>query len=727
MIQNKIGDGKIILGQSNIENSDEGWDLSIGRAVSKENKEVELDSLSPHVIFVCGARGSGKSYTLGVIAEELAQTNSDIAAVIIDPIGVFWSMKYPNREEREIKLLKERGLEPEKTENLQVFIPAGYKSKVPKETFDTVFSFKPSNLKTEDWCLTFGIDRYSPQGLLLERATEKIKNGYTRKLGDKLEGGNRDVPPNEDFSIDDMLECINHDRELISKEKGFSGSTRRALTSRLTASKDWGIFGSEKKLSDLIKPGKISVIDISFLQKNIGSLVLGIFARKILSERKIAAREEAVRDMTGDEDRSSDSIPPTWLMIDEAHSFAPTSGNTAATDPLIEFVKQGRRPGLSAVLSTQQPSALNSKIISQLDILISHRLTFKNDIKEVQKRTPTTLPDDLKRPASLNSLPEGTAIIADEETALAFVASIRPRFSQHEGRERVKKTSDVSRAVRDTTEEREEEFEIEKGGTKDYSPKSEEEVFAVPAKLTTTEALDIAESERKRLFKVLWRTEKVRRISKYYYPIWSLLIDYYPESGKTTNLRLHMDALTGEVVRKVDGKLKRTNGVRNLPELEPFEQDVFFEIIRERGLSYSKIEDSFEKNSKVKTALNSLIEAGLVERHVEDETEILRMVKGVDIPGSLSEKSILAAEEIPDFEAKKISSDNKIDRMFSETKMMEVLEPFGDIEIIERELFYYPYWVAELRSDSENRILVIDAVFGERDIYAERMLRRRVE
>jgi len=37
-----------------------------------EDKDIYMDSLNPHVVFVCGARGSGKSYVLGVIAEELA-------------------------------------------------------------------------------------------------------------------------------------------------------------------------------------------------------------------------------------------------------------------------------------------------------------------------------------------------------------------------------------------------------------------------------------------------------------------------------------------------------------------------------------------------------------------------------------------------------------------------------------------------------------------------------
>ncbi len=329
MIQESTENGKIWLGKKGDKKPDLGWSLSLGRAVNRKNEEVLLDSSNPHVIFVCGARGSGKSYTLGVLAEELAETDSEVAAVMVDPIGVFWSMKYSNQEEGEVELLKEMGLAPHGIDDVKVHVPTGYKSDIPDETYDADFSFRPNSLKPEDWCLTFGIDRYSPQGLLVEKAIEKVQSGYTRKLGDKLEGGTRDVPPKDNFSIDDIMDCINHDRELISKEKGFRGSTRRALSSRLGAAKDWGIFGKRKKMSDFIRPGQISVMDISFLPENIGSLVLGILARKILAARKAAAREEAVQDLKGEENARTSSIPPTWLMVDEAHSFAPVVASIA--------------------------------------------------------------------------------------------------------------------------------------------------------------------------------------------------------------------------------------------------------------------------------------------------------------------------------------------------------------------------------------------------------------
>lgn len=49
---------------------------------------VDLDLDSPHVGLIVGKRGTGKSYTLGVLAEALAETDG-VAPVVLDPMGVF--------------------------------------------------------------------------------------------------------------------------------------------------------------------------------------------------------------------------------------------------------------------------------------------------------------------------------------------------------------------------------------------------------------------------------------------------------------------------------------------------------------------------------------------------------------------------------------------------------------------------------------------------------------
>ncbi|GEM_PF-209041 len=426
--------------------------LQLGRVQENELRDydVYLDSLNPHVVFVCGSRGSGKSYVLGVIAEELAEKNKNVGIIVVDPIGVFWSMRFPNKEEKEIEKLHEWGLQTKGLGNLKVFIPEGVKSQVPKSTYDAGFAIQPSLLTGEDWALTFGVDRFSVSGLLLDKALKKVEKGYRRIIdtGEEDEKG-KARPAREkkvegmgkNYSLENLIECLETDSELNSRDKGYKQDSIRAIVSRFEAAKSWGIF-SEKgtPLREFSKEGQLTILDTSFLEDNVTALVIGILSRRLLAARKISTRKEAsnkFKSLTMDELLELE-VPPTWLFIDEAHTLIP-SGNevTAATAGLIEYVKQGRRPGLSLVFATQQPSAINTKVLSQLDVIMTHKLIFDDDIKAVFKRTPTIIPRKYRAPNFIKTLPVGVALTGDrrEETSRAFVMGIRPRKSQHEGRD----------------------------------------------------------------------------------------------------------------------------------------------------------------------------------------------------------------------------------------------------------------------------------------------------
>jgi DNA helicase HerA-like ATPase/predicted transcriptional regulator len=410
----------------------------------QRDKKVYLDGLNPHVVFIDGSRGSGKSYGLGVIAEELAVNNPYIGQVVVDPVGVFWSMKYPNQEKKEIEDLANWGLAPKGLNNLKVFVPEGVVGKVSKETYDETFSMYPSMLLAEDWCLTFGIDRFNPTGLLLEKTLSFVKHGY--KAGDPTneEIEIEQIPAKGNlYTLEDIIYCLQNAYEFKSSSSGYKQDSIRALVSRFEAAKSWGIFSDHgTPLSKLSKEKQLTILDTSFLDDNITALVIGILARRILAARKLVTRQDAIKKFDSTSESPDElleiSIPPTWVYIDEAHTLIP-SGNTItpATNAIIEYVKQGRRPGCSMVLATQQPSAINSKVLSQVDIFLSHKLVFNDDIHAVQKRMPAIIPDVYKDPNFIKTLPVGVALTGDrgEETKRAFILKIKPRLSQHEGRD----------------------------------------------------------------------------------------------------------------------------------------------------------------------------------------------------------------------------------------------------------------------------------------------------
>ena len=155
-------------------------------------------------------------------------------------------------------------------------------------------------------------------------------------------------------------------------------------------------------MGEISKEGQLTVIDTSFLDDNVTALVIGILARRLLAARKLSTRKEAAKKFQEEEgvDVLETDIPPTWLFIDEAHTLIP-SGNvkTPATHALVEYVKQGRRPGCSLVFATQQPSAIDTKVLSQLDIMVTHKLVFDDDIKAIYKRSPTIVPFKYKKPS----------------------------------------------------------------------------------------------------------------------------------------------------------------------------------------------------------------------------------------------------------------------------------------------------------------------------------------
>jgi hypothetical protein len=187
--------GTILLGKNYVQ---------FDSTVSLSNP-IYVDVASPHVILVSGKRGSGKSYTLSVIAEGMVDLPSDISenlsALIFDTMGIFWTMKYPNY--RDDALLREWGLSP-KSYHPVIYVPFGlfadYQAKgVP---VDIPFAIKPSEVSADSWCEMFEIDMISGEGTLIERALEAAR--------EKLD---------ENFDINDIIDEIRKDARASPKEK----------------------------------------------------------------------------------------------------------------------------------------------------------------------------------------------------------------------------------------------------------------------------------------------------------------------------------------------------------------------------------------------------------------------------------------------------------------------------------------------------------------------------
>ncbi|NHJ86451.1 MAG: hypothetical protein FK734_13385 [Asgard group archaeon] len=76
--------------------------------------------------------------------------------------------------------------------------------------------------------------------------------------------------------------------------------------------------------------------------------------------------------------------------------------------------------------------------MSQIDIMITHLLTFEDDIKAFLKRVPSSVPEEFKESDFIRSMPTGIGLLSDQKTQdRSFIVKVRPRISLHAGREAI--------------------------------------------------------------------------------------------------------------------------------------------------------------------------------------------------------------------------------------------------------------------------------------------------
>ena len=90
----------IIIGATNQRSSSCIY-LGKSNEYDTNSNNIWMDTDRAHVVYIMGKRRSGKSYTLGVIAEGLIskqwinQMKEPQAVLVFDTLNVFWGMQYP--------------------------------------------------------------------------------------------------------------------------------------------------------------------------------------------------------------------------------------------------------------------------------------------------------------------------------------------------------------------------------------------------------------------------------------------------------------------------------------------------------------------------------------------------------------------------------------------------------------------------------------------------------
>jgi len=373
---------------------------------------VEIPCGTSQRILVCGKTGTGKSYTLGVLVEELARIGKDII-LVVDTQGIFWSTAQPNESYSEVDKLWEFNREA-RGFRVNILVPGN-----PAERYgDTAIveelehrginiqelRLNPSDLSPEMWCDLFDLDINGLMGIMLFRAV--------RQCGQRL---------GREFLIDDIA-------AEVSKLHGLD-QTKEAIQRKLDMAHDWQIFEENRyrEIWEILQPDAINVLDLSVIAQGrygLRNLVLAVLATFIFRMRAIARRREALG--------LASDMKKVWLAIDEAHNFCPSVRSTLSKDILIRWAKEGRQPGLSLVVASQQPSAIDAEILTQCGIRLVHRITSKDDYRAIDALSQDYLSEGLPNQIKQLNGPGQTLLIDDERESVIPV-QIRPRQSLHGG------------------------------------------------------------------------------------------------------------------------------------------------------------------------------------------------------------------------------------------------------------------------------------------------------
>lgn len=411
------------------------------------------------VIAIFGKRGQGKSFTLGCLLEGLtlgtpdpllAEISTPRAVLLLDPLNIFQWIDIALSEDvagvsseldTQVRRAREWGLEGRPL-RAQTFYPAGYSANVFRSGASQ-FRLGVSGFGLDEWASLLEFDMVKDiRGQLATEIWEKVT------AAGWISGSGEQVPANSDPTIDDYQRCLADDADIQSGV--YTQETLRAVGQRLRAIASHEVFqGHGTELALLLRPGYVSVLLLNALPADLRNVVASVLTRRIIASRAEASAAKkdlllnpsltrAERDMR--EEVVAKAPPKTWIVVDEAQEVIPNDHKTAATDSIVKLVKEGRNFGLSFVLTTQQPVAVDQRVLSQVETFLVHKLVSKADVDRTVENLKCPVPSEIRdgdRPMSiqelLTALEVGQAMVSDTYARRCAVLEIRPRIAAHGG------------------------------------------------------------------------------------------------------------------------------------------------------------------------------------------------------------------------------------------------------------------------------------------------------
>jgi len=322
----------------------------------------------PH-IGVFGGSGSGKSFGLRVILEELMKLN--IPTIVLDPhfeMDFSQAGSYiPKDEKVDYK---------DRFKCLQVGFHIGVR-------FEDLSTQDIKNLLDASSPLTDAMnnvvdilfkrsDSYTSFSNRLKMLAEAQEEGTMDRINARISEATTDLE----------REGWQKRKELYIKyDKTCPYSSVRGIIWRLNRLNNEGIFSKDiKPIEEGLNMGKLIVI-----QGN--TRILQVFSTYLLNN--LYHRRRDYKDAQYKK-TTADYFPPFIIVTDEAHNFAPKGYDSPSKSILKEISQEGRKYGTFLILATQRPTLLDETITAQLNTKFIFRTVRASDIQTIKEETDIT-------------------------------------------------------------------------------------------------------------------------------------------------------------------------------------------------------------------------------------------------------------------------------------------------------------------------------------------------
>ncbi len=369
-----------------------GWLLSRPRL--QVPIAIDVNALVSTHMAIIASTGAGKSYTAGVLIEEMLRANNRAAILVIDPHGEYETLS----EIANSDALSGDGYRP----GARVHAPGGIKIRVG--------TLEQGDLR---YLLPNVSDRMS---YVLGRAYREAENISKKRCSE----------PNR-WTLRELEDAI--DRQGENEEDTFDRGSANALLWRLRATIHTGedqIFDDQQQtpLSELFQPGRVTVMRLDQVDERQQQVIVAALLRRVFYARMDNKNEQVAPG-------SDNYLPyPVFVLIEEAHNFAPANVDIVTTNILKKVLAEGRKFGMAVGLISQRPGRLDADVLSQCMTQFILRIVNPVDQARVRESVESVGRDLLDE---LPALTKGQAIISGAAVNTPVLCQIRERYVRHGG------------------------------------------------------------------------------------------------------------------------------------------------------------------------------------------------------------------------------------------------------------------------------------------------------